>query len=161
MAALTLGLPSTDHWVKTLGGLAPYFRGQAHVFANEYGQPQMWPARCQGRSLISGTQHLTTECPECTTNLAHSLRAILLHHQMGVCLPSSHSAVTACSMIQEYPRSSTTCTFLRSGTGVAPETHALHLVPVVVAHGSHAPSAVVTCLLLALSNSYLESHRGN
>lgn len=45
MAALTLGLPSTDHWVKAMAGLAPYFRGQAHVFANEYGQPWMWPAR--------------------------------------------------------------------------------------------------------------------
>lgn len=44
VTALTLGLPSTDHWVKTLRGLAPYFRGQAHVLANGYGQPWIWPA---------------------------------------------------------------------------------------------------------------------
>lgn len=42
VTALTLVLPSTDHGVKTLGGLAPYFRG--HALANGYGQPWLWPA---------------------------------------------------------------------------------------------------------------------
>lgn len=76
---LTLGLSSSDHWGKTLGAIAPFFRGHAHALANGYGQPWMrlaskvMPGR---RSPITRAEHLAIPCSECSANPTHSLEAL-------------------------------------------------------------------------------------
>jgi len=84
--ALTLGLPSSDHWGKIL-----FFRGQAHVLCK-----WMWPPTDKkaskavlGGNFIRRAEHLATLCSVLTPRRHFSGLPSRLHHKMEVCLPST------------------------------------------------------------------------
>lgn len=155
----TLGLSSSDHWEKTLGAIAPFFRGHAHALANGYGQPWMrlaskvMPGR---RSPITRAEHLAIPCSECSANPTHSLEALqwppISPPSRGGSVPATY--LKCCHCLLHGKRTSKEqqagqCSMHASEDEAPVLLLQLMLctLSLLVAHGSPVPSAAVTCLL--------------